>query len=73
MGAHRWGDAKASFRAALRADGSVAAYHAALGEVLMVEEDWARVASEYSAALLLDADNTTYRVRLKEARLKMNY
>lgn len=68
LGAHSWGKAKEQFKEALRLDGSVAAYHAALGEVLLVEEDWAGAAAEYTAALLIDVDNEEYRARLKEAR-----
>ena len=68
LGAHNWGLAKAEFQKALRLDGSVAAYHAALGEVLIVEQDWAGAAAEYTAALLIDVDNQDYRARLKEAR-----
>jgi Tfp pilus assembly protein PilF len=68
LGAQDWSHAKAEFKKALRLDGSVAAYHAGLGEVLMVEEDWAGAAAEYTAALLLDVDNQEYRERLKEAR-----
>ena len=68
FGAHRWGQAKAQFKRALILDGSVASYHAALGEVLIVEEDWAAAAAEFTAALLLDVDNAAYRARLKEAR-----
>lgn len=68
LGAHSWGLAKVQFREALRLNGSVAAYHAALGEVLTVEEDWAGAAAEYTAAVLLDVDNQEYRARLKEAR-----
>jgi len=68
LGAHQWGRAKTQFKEALRLDGSVAAYHAALGEVLSVEEDWAGAAAEYTAAVLLDVDNTEYRTKLKEAR-----
>ncbi|HEV7990687.1 MAG TPA: M48 family metalloprotease [Gemmatimonadaceae bacterium] len=70
LGSHRWGQAKVKLREALRFDGSVAAYHAALAEVLEIEQDWAGAAAEYTAALLLDVDNMTYRVRLKEARLQ---
>ena len=68
LGAHRWSGAKAAFQEALRLDGSIAKYHAALGEVLMIEEDWAGAAAEFTAALLLDVDNAEYKVRLKEAR-----
>jgi hypothetical protein len=68
LGTHNWGRAKASFKEALKLDGSVAAYHAALGEVYFVEEDWAGAAAEYTAALLIDVDNEEYRARLKEAR-----
>jgi Zn-dependent protease with chaperone function len=68
LGAQRWSLAKAQFKEALRLDGSVAAYHAALGEVLLIEEDWAGAAAEYTAALLVDVDNHEYRARLKEAR-----
>jgi predicted Zn-dependent protease len=68
LGTHDWGRAKAELQKALRLDGSLAAYHAALGEVLLVEEDWAGAAAEYTAALLIDVDNQEYRARLKEAR-----
>jgi hypothetical protein len=68
LGAQRWSLAKAQFREALRLDGSVAAYHAALGEVLLIQEDWAGAAAEYTAALLIDVDNQEYRARLREAR-----
>ncbi|MEO8561673.1 MAG: M48 family metalloprotease [bacterium] len=73
LGSHHWGYAKARFREALRIDGSVAAYHAGLGEVFMVEHDWAGAAAEYNTALRLDADNLTYRARLNEARATMSY
>jgi Tfp pilus assembly protein PilF len=70
LGAHKWELAKAQFKEALRLDGSVAAYHAALGEVYFVEEDWPGAAAEYTAALLIDVDNDDYRARLKEARAR---
>jgi Tfp pilus assembly protein PilF len=65
---HEWGKAADAFREALRLDGSVAMYHAALGEVMLVMNKWADAEAEYTAALLLDVDNTVYRARLKEAR-----
>jgi Tfp pilus assembly protein PilF len=68
LGWQSWGPAKAAFKEALRLDGSVGSYHAALGEVLFVEEDWAGAAAEYTAAMLIDVDNKEYRERLKEAR-----
>jgi predicted Zn-dependent protease len=70
LGSHDWARAKSQFKLALQLDGSVAAYHAALGEVLMVEEDWAGAAAEFTAALLLDVDNDEYRTRLREARAR---
>ena len=71
LGAHRWGEAKKEFRDALRLDGSVAAYHAGLGEVLLVEEDWAGAAAEFTAATIIEGNNAEYRARLKEARSRM--
>ena len=70
LGSHAWGRAKEQLKLALQLDGSVAAYHAALGEVLVVEEDWAGAAAEFMAALLLDVDNAEYRARLREARAR---
>lgn len=68
MTRHEWGRAEASFRAALRLDGSVATYHAALGQVLLVEERWAEAEASLSAAVLLDPGNTEYHRLLAEAR-----
>jgi Zn-dependent protease with chaperone function len=70
LGSHYWGEAKTHFKRALMLDGSVAAYHAAIGEVFIVEEDWAAAAAEFTAALLLDVDNADYRAKLKEARAR---
>jgi len=54
----------------LPATPGIICYHAALGEVYFVEEDWAGAAAEYTAALLIDVDNAEYRARLKEARAR---
>lgn len=65
---HQWPQAEAAFREALSLDGSVASYHGALGDVLMVAERWADAEAEFSAAMLLDVDNADYRTKLKTAR-----
>jgi hypothetical protein len=65
---HEWQDAENAFRRAIALDGSVAAYHADLGEVLIVGERWDEAEAAFTAAVLLDVDNTGYRERLKQAR-----
>jgi Flp pilus assembly protein TadD len=63
-----WERAEAAFHEALLLDGSVAAYHAALGAVLVVLERGAEAEAAYSAALLLDPENVEYRAGLLDAR-----
>jgi tetratricopeptide (TPR) repeat protein len=70
MGQHLWSKAEASFREALRFDGSVAKYHADLASLLMMLGRYDEAEAEYSAALLLDVDNTAYRRFVKQARSK---
>ena len=65
---HEWGKAEENFRNAVLLDGSVAAYHAALGSVELILEKWAEAQAEYTAALLIDASNEEYRQRLVEAQ-----
>jgi predicted Zn-dependent protease len=65
---HEWGKAEELFRRALRLDGSVAAYHAALGSVEMVFERWEDAEAEYTAAMLIDVSNPEYRAQVLEAR-----
>jgi hypothetical protein len=65
---HEWGRAEENFRNAVLLDGSVAAYHAALGSVEIILEKWAEAQAEYTAALLIDASNEEYRQRLVEAQ-----
>jgi PEGA domain-containing protein len=65
---HEWQDAESSFRRAIALDGSVAAYHADLGEVLIVGDRWDEAEAAFTAAVLLDVDNERYRERLKQAR-----
>jgi hypothetical protein len=65
---HEWQDAENSFRRAITLDGSVASYHADLGEVLIVGDRWDEAEAAFTAAVLLDVDNARYRERLKEAR-----
>lgn len=68
FGRHEWGKAEAKFREALRLDGSVAAYHGALGSVLLVLGRWVEAEATLSAAVLLDVNNVRYREMLLEAR-----
>jgi predicted Zn-dependent protease len=70
IGQHLWTKAEATFREALRLDGSVAAYHAELASLLMIIGRYEEAEAEYSAALLLDVDNASYRRLLKQARSK---
>lgn len=70
IGSHEWSKAEASFREALRLDGSVPEYHAALGSLLMTLKRWDEAEAEFAAAVLLDVDNTEYRRLLKTARSK---
>lgn len=70
MGSHQWAKAEESFRKTLLLDGSLAKYHVALGSVLMILEKWKDAEAEYTAAVLLDFDNPTYRRLVKEARSK---
>jgi hypothetical protein len=65
---HEWGNALESLRKAVRFDGSVAKYHAALGSVEMILGHWEEAEAEYTAASLIDVDNAEYRAQIKEAR-----
>ena len=65
---HEWGKAEEQFRKTLLLDGSVAAYHAALGAVEMVFEKWEEAEAEYTAAMLIDVANPEYRAQVLEAR-----
>ena len=68
VGRQEWPKAEAWFREALRLDAAHAAYHAALGSVMMMVERWPEAEAAYSAAVLLDLDNAEYRRMLKQAR-----
>jgi tetratricopeptide (TPR) repeat protein len=68
MGSHQWNKAEAGYRETLALDGSKAAYHAALGKVLMVLGRYEEAEAEFTAAVLLDLDNTEYRKLVKSAR-----
>ncbi len=68
MGNHAWTKAATSFREAIRNDGSVARYHAGLGQVLMIQHEWLDAQAAYTAAVLLDLDNPDYQKQLKRAR-----
>jgi hypothetical protein len=70
MGQHLWNKAEASFRETLLLDGSIAKYHAELASLLMILGRYEEAEAEYSAALLLDVDNVSYRRLLKAARSK---
>jgi len=65
---HEWGSAEGMFRQALRLDGSIAEYHAALGSVEMVLGKWEEAEAEYTAASLIDVNNSQYRSMILEAR-----
>jgi tetratricopeptide (TPR) repeat protein len=65
---HEWREAETLFKQALRLDGSVAQYHAALGEVEMILGKWEEAEAEFTAASLLDLENKAYRERVMEAR-----
>jgi len=65
---HEWAQAEEYLEKALLLDGSVAAYHAKLGEVEMVLGHWEEAEAEYTAASLIDVDNPEYRAQIKEAR-----
>jgi hypothetical protein len=65
---HEWTKAEQAYKLALGHDGSVAAYHAALGWLMISLQRWSDAEAAYSAAVLLDVDNAEYRARLKEAR-----
>jgi predicted Zn-dependent protease len=65
---HEWLRAEDLYRRALRLDGSIASYHAALGAVEMVLEKWEEAEAEYTAASLIDVMNQDYRAQLLEAR-----
>jgi Tfp pilus assembly protein PilF len=68
VGSHEWAKAEQSYQRAVLYDGSVAAYHAALGALMMLLHRWTDAEASYSAAMLIDVDNPEYRRRLKEAR-----
>lgn len=68
LGRQDWAQAEDAFKKAVRLDGSVAVYHAKLGEVEMVLAHWEEAEAEYTAASLIDVDNQEYRARIKEAR-----
>jgi Flp pilus assembly protein TadD len=68
VGRHEWDKAERWLREALQYDGSRAPYHAELGRVLLVEHRWAEAEAAFTAAVLLDLDNASYRELLKEAR-----
>ena len=63
-----WKKARVSLERALRLDGSVAAYHAAMGDVRQALGELADAEASYSAALLIEAGNEHYRRRLDEIR-----
>lgn len=70
MGSHQWSKAEESYRKTVLLDGSVAKYHAGLGSVSMLLGKWKDAEAEYTAAMMLDLDNPTYRRMIKEARSK---
>ena len=63
-----WDEAAEILRQALQLDGSVAAYHAALGEVMRALGKLDDAQASDSAAVLIDLDNTDYRETLKAIR-----
>jgi len=65
---HDWSLAEEWLKKALRLDGSVAEYHATLGEVEMVLAKWEEAEAEYTAASLIDVGNAQYRAQILEAR-----
>ena len=70
MGSHEWTKAENAFRLALRLDGSIAEYHASLGELMMAMGRTVEAEAEFSAAMLIDVDNEKYRRLLKAARTR---
>jgi Tfp pilus assembly protein PilF len=68
LGRQDWAQAEDAFKKSVRLDGSLATYHAKLGEVEMVLGHWEEAGAEYTAASLIDVDNQEYRARIKEAR-----
>jgi hypothetical protein len=70
IGNHDWAKAEKSLRDALRHDGSVAEYHAALGSLMMTLKRWDEAEAEFGAATLLDIDNPEYQRMYKTARSK---
>jgi tetratricopeptide (TPR) repeat protein len=68
FGRHEWPEALETLHKALRLDGSVASYHAAVGAVEMVLGHWEDAEAEYTAASLIDVDNAEYRAQIKEGR-----
>lgn len=65
---HEWGKAEEYFKRAVKLDGSVAQYHAALGDVELALEKWAEAEAEYTAASLIDVMNDAYRRGILRAR-----
>ena len=63
-----WSKAEALYREALAFDSSVAAYHGALGAVLVVLERGAEAEAAYLAALIIDPTNSEYRLGVLDAR-----
>jgi hypothetical protein len=70
LGRHEWVKAEQSFQKAVLHDGSLAKYHAALGNLMMTLHRWVDAEASYSAAVLIDVDNPEYRRLLKEARAR---
>lgn len=70
VGSHEWTKAEQSFQKAILFDGSVAKYHAGMGDLMMILHRWTDASASFSAAVLLDVDNPDYRQKLKEARAR---
>jgi tetratricopeptide (TPR) repeat protein len=65
-----YGKAEYRYREAIRLDPTVAAYHGALGSLMIAVHRYDDAVVAYSAALLLDVDNLDYREQLKYARAR---
>ena len=63
-----WGKAEEYFKRAVKLDGSVAEYHAALAAVELALEKWAEAEAEYTAASMVDVMNDEYRRGILRAR-----
>jgi predicted Zn-dependent protease len=63
-----WGKAEELFKRAVKLDGAVAEYHAALAEVELALEKWAEAEAEYTAASMIDVMNDAYRRGILKTR-----